>query len=89
MSWQPCCSYAFMPSSPSLQTMKSLAARASSCWITLSIFLCMLSLVATTMMGRCSSTSASGPCFISPARMPSLWMRATSLAFRAASSAVA
>ena len=49
-----------MPSSPSLHTMYSLAARASSCWITLSIFLCMLSLVATTMMGRFSSTWVGG-----------------------------
>jgi len=28
--------------------------------------------VATASTGMCSSTSASGPCFISPARMPSL-----------------
>jgi len=47
--------------------------------MTLSIFAYMLSRVATTTMGRCSSTRARGPCFISPARMPSLWIKATSL----------
>ena len=42
-----------------------------------------------TTMGMCSSTRARGPCFISPARMPSLCIRETSLTLRAPSMAVA
>lgn len=56
----------------------------SSCWMTLSCFCWIASRVASTMMGIVSSTSASGPCFISPARMPSLCIRATSFTCTAA-----
>ena len=47
------------------------------------------SLSLTATMGMLLSTRASGPCFISPARMPSECTSATSLTFKAASRAVA
>lgn len=52
-------------------------------------YLQVASRVAMTMIGRVSSTNAKGPCFISPAKMPSLCIRATSFTFSAPSKAVA
>ena len=63
--------------------------RARSCRMTLRLFSKFLSLGAMTKTGRLSSTSASTPCFISPAMTPSECMSATSLTFKAASIAVA
>ena len=65
-------------SSPVLHTTRGHAPLALNCCATLCIFLHVLSWVASTMMGMCSSTNARGPCFISPARMPSLCMYTSS-----------
>mmetsp|Transcript_2497 Transcript_2497/g.5050 ORF Transcript_2497/g.5050 Transcript_2497/m.5050 type:complete len:226 (-) Transcript_2497:2238-2915(-) len=76
-------------SSSSLQMTIIFAPLALNCSITLIIFVYTESGVAITRMGMCSSTKARGPCFISPARIPSLCMRETSLTLRAPSTAVA
>ena len=68
-------------SSPALHTTRGQAPLALSCCTTLCILLQVLSWVASTIIGMCSSTSARGPCFISPARMPSLCMYTSSFTY--------
>ena len=67
--WRSC---AVASASLELHSTMSCAPRACSWAMTDCILPNMESQVATTRIGMRSSTSASGPCFISPARMPSL-----------------